>query len=337
MYWKNFWIAVTFLAGAYMFWRWCFGYVLPFAFGALLAVLLQPIAAWFEAHHVPRPVAAFLSLAVGGGATLLVLASLVALVFTELLQLSHRLPHYLSRGEQLVRSHREAEAHLVHQLHLTPSLINTSLTGLFRMAEALVRGLLLQLLKLPSLGLVVVIGTVAAYFLIRDHRWLSVQMLKALPPAVRPQYQAAKYDIVNGTLGFLKAEVFLVGMTAAITAVGLLLVGIRYGVLVGIGAGILDLIPYLGPTVILGPWILIAWILGQHIVALKLLLVLLAVALARQILEPRLVGSNMGLHPLTAVVALYLGIRVFGASGVVIGPITALMLRVVYRAHQAIG
>ncbi len=320
-----------------MFWRWCFGYVLPFALGALLAVLLKPIAVWFEARHVPRPVAALLSLAVGGGATLVVLAAFAALVFTELMHLSHRLPYYLSHGEQLLRSHREAEAHLVHQLHLTPSFINTALTGLYRMAEALVRGLLLQLLKLPSLGLVVVIGIVAAYFLIRDHRQISVQMLKALPPSVRPQYQAVKYDIVNGTLGFLKAEIFLVGMTAVITAVGLLMAGIRYGVLVGMGAGILDLIPYLGPTAILGPWILIAWILGQHIVAVKLALVLLGVALARQILEPRLVGSNMGLHPLTAVVALYLGIRVFGASGVVIGPITALMLRVVYRAHRAIG
>lgn len=337
MYWKNLAITVIFLVSAYAFWRWCFGYIVPFVFGALLAVLLRPIASWFEAHRVPRPLAAILSLAVGGGAALVVLASLVALVFTELLQLSHRLPHYLSRGEELVRSHRKAETQLVHQLHLTPSLVNTSLTSVYRLAETLVRGLLLQLLKLPSLGLVVVIGTVAAYFLIRDHRWISTQMLKALPPSMRPQYQAAKYDIVNGTLGFLKAEFLLVGMTAAITTVGLLLLGIRYGVLVGIGAGLLDLIPYLGPTAILGPWIVIAWILGQHIVAIKLTFVLLAVALARQMLEPRLVGSNMGLHPLAAVVALYLGIRVFGASGVVIGPITALMLRVVNHAHRAIG
>ncbi len=337
MYWKSFWVSIVFLLSAYVFWRWCLGYIVPFVFGALLAMLLQPIASWFESHHVPRSGAALMSLAVGGGGVLIVLGSVVSLLVAELLQLSHRLPQYLSRGEHLIQHNRDWEAQLVRQLHVRPRLVNTSLTSLYHISEGLVRSLMVLLLKVPNLGLVVIIGTVTAYFLIRDHRWISTQVLRALPPSIRPQYQAAKYDIVNGTLGFLKAEALLVFLTAAITAAGLLLLGIRYGVLVGIAAGLLDLVPYLGPTAILGPWILGAWFLGQHVLALKLLLVLLAVALARQILEPRLVGSNMGVHPLVAVIALYIGIRLFGASGVIIGPITALMLRVVHRTQQAIS
>lgn len=336
-YWKSFWISVAFLLGAYVFWRWCLGYILPFVFGSLIAVLLQPIAAWFESHQVPRSGSAILSLAVGGGGTLMLLGAIGSLLIAELLQLSRKLPQYLSRGEHVIRRNRDWEAHLVSQLHLSPNIVSTALTGFYHVLEGVVRSLLLVLVRLPNVGLVVVIGTVTAYFLIRDRRWLSAQVLRALPPSVRPQYQVAKYDIVNGTLGFLKAEAVLVFMTAAITTAGLLMMGIRYGVLVGIMAGLLDLIPYLGPTVILGPWIVVAWLLGQHMMAVKLLLVLLAVAVARQTLEPRLVGSNMGVHPLVAVIALYIGIRLFGASGVVIGPITALMLKVVYRTHRAIS
>lgn len=299
--------------------------------------MLQPVADWFETRRVPRPGAALLSLVVGGSATILVLGSVVSLVASELLQLSRRLPEYLTRGEQLMQHHREWDTTLVRHLHLSPSLVNTSLTTLYHLSEGLVRSLLLLVLKIPSLGLVVVIGTVSAYFLIRDHQRISAHMLGALPPSIRPQYQAAKYDIVNGTLGFLKAEALLVFMTAAITTAGLLVMGIRYGVLVGIAAGLLDLIPYLGPTAILGPWILLAWVVGHHILAVKLLIVLLAVALVRQLLEPRLVGANMGLHPLVALMALYIGVRLFGASGIIIGPVTALILKVVYRAHQTIG
>ena len=335
-YWSNLAWAVLFMAGAYCFWRWCISYILPFAIGALMAFLLRPIARWFERHGLSPAVAAFWSLVVGGGSVALTLAAVMTLLVSELVQLMQRLPRYVKLWRTILAYHRALGARVMADLHLTPGVLNSSMGGLYHVAETLLRHILLFLLHVPDAGLVVVIAVLAAYFFLRDHHWASQLVLLGLPPSLRPQYQKVKYDIVNGTLGFFKAELVLVSVTAAITTAGLLLIGARYAVLVGMSAGLMDLVPYLGPTVILGPWALVLLMTGQYFGAAKLGLVLFAVAIARQILEPRLVGANMGLHPLVAIVALYLGFRTFGASGVLIGPLTALALRVLYQSRTTV-
>lgn len=336
-YWSNMVWSILFLAGAYCFWRWCIGYILPFLLGALMAFFLRPISERLENWGLSRATAALGSLVLAGGLVILTMSAVIALLVSEIVQLSQRLPKYVKEWRVLLDHHRGMGEAAISQLHLNPTVLNSSLGGMVRVAEGMLRQLLLFLLHVPDVALVLLLSTLTAFFLLRDHRWASRMALRTLPPGMRTRYREMKYGIVNGTLAFIKAELFLVSVTAAVTTAGLLVAGFRYAVLAGVLAGLLDLLPYLGPTVILGPWAAILLMSGHYLAAAKLGMVLATVAIARQVLEPRLVGTSMGLHPLVALGALYIGIRTFGASGVIVGPLTALGLRVMYQSrHGAI-
>lgn len=212
------------------------------------------------------------------------------------------------------------------------SLINSQLTTAYKLTTTVLHTLLAVLLGLPNVLLVAVLAVVAAFFLVRDKRIVASVLEWLMPPGMRHRLPSLRIEVIRGTLGFLRAQVFLVATTAVTTTMGLLLYGSHYAVLLGLVAGLLDLIPFLGPTALLAPWAAVMFVLGQPVAGLELLVVLAGVALIRQLIEPRLLGAGTGLHPLTALVALYVGIQLFGPIGFVIGPITAVVLKAAARA-----
>ncbi|PSR33249.1 MAG: hypothetical protein C7B44_14800, partial [Sulfobacillus thermosulfidooxidans] len=152
--------------------------------------------------------------------------------------------------------------------------------------------------------------------------------VKWVPPPIRPYVHHVHDDILAGALGFLKAQGTLIALTTFGTMAGLIFFGFKYAVLIGVLAGLLDFVPYMGPTTLLAPWAVVAFLSGAMMDGVKVLTVMLGVALLRQFTEPRLVGQNMGLHPLVALAALYFGVRLFGPAGFILGPISAVVIKV---------
>jgi predicted PurR-regulated permease PerM len=145
---------------------------------------------------------------------------------------------------------------------------------------------------------------------------------------MRPYMHHVHDDILAGAVGFIKAQILLVSLTAFSTMAGLLIFGFRYAVLMGVLAGLLDFVPYLGPTTLLVPWSVFFIADGKIVAGIEILTVMLAVAVVRQLAEPRFVGQKMGLHPLVAIGAMYFGAHFFGPAGFVVGPISAMIIKV---------
>lgn len=130
---------------------------------------------------------------------------------------------------------------------------------------------------------------------------------------------------------YLKAQVVILCVISVLCAAGLWAMGIRHGVTTGILAGILDALPFIGTGIVLVP--MAFWQLIQgHIWRCLLLLLLYGVcALARELLEPKLIGDRMGIYPVLILLAIYMGIKLYGLSGVVLGPFSFLIIREIYR------
>ena len=121
-------------------------------------------------------------------------------------------------------------------------------------------------------------------------------------------------------------------IAATMTAAGLMLLGTRYWLILAILIGILDNIPVVGPGIIFFPWVGIAILTSDMPKAIALSLLYLAIFSFRQLLEPKIMGDSVGIHPLAMLLALYGGIVAFGVIGIFVGPITAIVLKAVFGA-----
>lgn len=328
-YWQKFVIWAMLVVAAYAFWRWMVWYLLPFAIALVVAGMVRPIVDHFERWGLGRATAAALTLGliVVGMATLS--GAILTLLTAELVQLTHRMPEYLHERPWHLTHYLRLWNQMRGQLGLGGGTLNQEVHSLYRLLGIVVRALAHSLVQLPELALMMIIATIAAFFVLRDD-WLVKRALKALtPPPLRRYIGTFSIHMVDGIWGYIRAELALISVTALATTGGLLVIRAPYAVLVGLTAGVLDLVPFMGPAALLFVWALGATLTGHGGLAVRLMAVLVVVAVTRQIIEPRLVGHGTGLHPLVVLFSLYLAVRLFGAGGVIIGPMTAVVFQAV--------
>ena len=109
--------------------------------------------------------------------------------------------------------------------------------------------------------------------------------------------------------------------------IGLSLLRVNYALLVALLVAIVDIFPILGTGTILIPWAVFALVSGNVGLGSGLLILYGVSLIVRQVLEPKIVGNSIGLHPLATLAAVYLGIKFTGFLGIFIGPIVALCIK----------
>ena len=122
----------------------------------------------------------------------------------------------------------------------------------------------------------------------------------------------------------------LLGITFLILNVGLLVLRVRYPLLAALAITVVDALPVFGTGTILIPWALVLFLRGQTKTGVGLVVLYGAAALSRQALEPRLVGKQVGLNPVLTLLALYTGYRLLGVGGMIVFPITAMLLKQIW-------
>ena len=126
-------------------------------------------------------------------------------------------------------------------------------------------------------------------------------------------------------LGWLKAQVKLSGVTFGMMALSFLLLRIPYGLLWAFLVALLDAFPILGTGAVLVPWSLVSFLQGDSLRAFGLLGTYAAVTVTRTVLEPRLVGRQLGLDSLVTLVCFYAGFRLWGILGMILAPMLAVV------------
>ena len=134
--------------------------------------------------------------------------------------------------------------------------------------------------------------------------------------------------------GWLKAQAMLMGVTFLVVTAGLMVLQLDYPLLFGALVALVDALPLLGAGVILIPWSLLSFLRGANRCAIGLILVYGAAALIRSILEPKLIGKQIGLHPILTLAAMYAGYRLVGVTGLILFPIGVMLIQQVLKLTQ---
>ena len=118
------------------------------------------------------------------------------------------------------------------------------------------------------------VACLTAFFLVRDQEMLSSFALSLLPDQWEDAAWHLQREVLGGAIGFLKAQLIIVLITTVLTSLGLWIMGADYALILGICAGVLDLVPFLGPTAILAPWACFMLMQGNLAFGIQLLALL---------------------------------------------------------------
>lgn len=130
---------------------------------------------------------------------------------------------------------------------------------------------------------------------------------------------------------YIKAQSIIMCTIIVICVTGLWSSGIRNGIVTGILAGVLDALPFIGTGCVLVPVAVWQLIQGNFWRCGWVLLLYGGCALVREFLEPKLIGSKMGIYPVVILMAIYTGIKLYGLSGVILGPFSFLIIKEIYQ------
>lgn len=189
--------------------------------------------------------------------------------------------------------------------------------------------------SIPSLIVSVVITVISTFFMSIDFD-LVLGFLKKLIPS-------SKKDIVDTSVGYLKSMIgvyiksyaLLFVLTFVELTIGFLLLKIPYAMLLALLISIFDLMPILGTGGILLPWALILVVMGNLPLAAGIAALYVIITAVRQTLEPKIVGAQIGLHPLATLIAMLLGLRLFGLVGLIAFPVTLAVVTAMNRTRKA--
>ncbi len=314
--------------------------ILPFLFAFLLAVIVEPLVYLFETRfRLNRNLAAGLSLAITVGGVVYFFFIIISTVIKDLAKLIPRLAVY---SDQAIAGFMDAVSGMqlfflqynmsdnIQQI-IQDSLQHTagSFTGIVNNS---IQILTTSLSALPGFFVFLMITAVATYLIVIDRYAIRRFVMDFIPQTAKPQTSSILSQLVHVLFGFLKAYSILISITAAVTMIGLKMIGLDYILTIGIIVGLLDMLPILGPGAFFIPWILWEFVMGNPKLGISLLVLYVTISLIRQFLEPKIVGDNIGLHPLATLMSLYIGMRLGGIVGLIAGPVILVILVASYRA-----
>ncbi len=144
-----------------------------------------------------------------------------------------------------------------------------------------------------------------------------------------------KKGISEAGAAYLKTQLILMGITSVVCSVGLAIMGNSYALLAGLGIGFLDALPVLGSGFVFVPWVLISFFNGRVKDGFILLITYGVCQLIREFLEPKLLGDKIGVKPVYTVMAMYVGLKLFGFFGFILGPVGLIIIK--YAATEFAG
>jgi len=186
--------------------------------------------------------------------------------------------------------------------------------------------------KLPSFAVAAVVFVMAAYFLSADWPSLRARAAGRLPTGPRIFAGQVRRAVSAGFGGYVRSELILSVGVFFILLGGFFLIGQDYALLLALLLAVLDFIPILGSGTVMVPWAAVDLLLGDLRHAVELLVVWGVVALFRRVAEPKVLGDQTGLSPILSLVSVYVGMKLAGVLGMVLGPVICLVVLNVGRS-----
>ncbi|WP_349670689.1 sporulation integral membrane protein YtvI [Lacrimispora sp.] len=180
---------------------------------------------------------------------------------------------------------------------------------------------------LPGMFLKILLMIISTFFIAGDYDLMVEFITRQLPHKTVEMLWQIKEFMVDTLFVYIRSYALIMAITFVELSIGLTMIRVSNAILIALAISVFDILPVLGTGGIMLPWMMIAAIQGNGPLAMGLLLVYLVITVIRNILEPKIVGSQIGLHPIVALLSMFVGAELFGIMGMISFPIFFSLLR----------
>lgn len=309
----------------------------PFIIALLISFLMEPLVKKFQSIKIPRGFSVSLSMIIFFGSLITLLSLALVRIVVELTKLYSNIPEYshksmiilndvFQRGKDL---YIQIPPEMLIPVQTTVQTL-TEKVGLFLTGFA--KSVLGALSSLPGMLIFTLITIVATFFMTKDKYLISAFVYRQLPDIWSTRLRSLKTSLFASLLGFLKAQSILLTLTFTESFIGLSLIGVDYALIIALCIALIDILPILGTGTILVPWALVSFAFGDFRIGVCLLILWGIIICVRYMVEPKIMGASLGIHPLIALMSMFIGLKLVGVAGVLLGPATVIFIKACMNA-----
>jgi predicted PurR-regulated permease PerM len=333
-----FYIAAAILIAGYVVY-WLRDVLTPILLAFIIAYVLDPVVDRLEAWHVPRP--AGIAIVLGGtlGALILFLALVVPGIAADVAGVIQELPRQLAAlwtriGPWLEQRGVGVPHSATEWVERLNALASEVASAMLAPAGSVFSAFMGGTLSVLGSGAAALVGLVLAVYLLNDFDRITAGVRALIPWRWRETVTSYAGEIDHILSQFMRGQLIVMAVLAVLYSAAYALLGVRLAVPIGIVAGILNVIPYLGSAFALVAGVLMSLLDGWHV--WQLVGVVLAYAAVQTlegfVITPRIVGQTVGVSEIWVLVALFVGAEIFGFLGVLLAVPAAAVVNI-FVAH----
>ncbi len=317
----KFWLAAL---AVFVLFLWAFqDILLPFIAGFVLAYFLDPVADWLERRGLNRVLATMLILVAAVLVVVFIVLLVVPILGDQALKLAQDLPSLLKA--LLAKFDAWAPQTIKDMIARSGTDIQGSVGDIASRAAVWIAAVISSIwsggMALVNIFSLLIVTPIVAFYLLADWDNIVAKVDGWLPRDHVDEVRAIARDIDTALAGFIRGQGTVCLLLGLFYAVGLTLAGLKFGLAIGLGAGLLSFIPYIGALT--GGVMAIGVGLVQFWPDWSSVLIIIAIFAAGQFIEgnflsPKLVGGSIGLHPVWLMFALFAFSYVFGFVGLLL-------------------
>ncbi|AIQ73215.1 MULTISPECIES: AI-2E family transporter [Paenibacillus] len=296
-------------------------------------LLIEPLARFLNRRGLGKPFASAISVLLFLIVLLGTLFGAGLLITIQALHFQENLPKYT----YVVQQHFvETTTYLQQKIDNLPPDITNKVNGYFKDATDVLTGWLITFLKymagilgsfstfMANFGIAIIL----AFFLSMEIKdWRKIAHDK-MPKTFKNAFAFLQGNVFKAIGSYLKAQLILISITFAIVLVGLFILRTGNEITMALVCAVFDVLPLLGVTTILVPWIIYLFIVGNTSLAIGLIILLAIVLIVRQLLEPKITGNSIGVSSAFLMLSfVILSTSAFGMAGLILSPILLILIK----------
>ncbi len=323
-----------FLLFLYIFINYIGGLFLPFIIGYILCIILYPLFKILNNRYkIPKPISSILCISALVFLVIFLGVGIVGQIVKEAKEFAKDLPYYIesikltfdeinNKAQDLIKILPDGlERTFINFLENSSSIIGELLgNGLKNTSIKVIR-------KTPNALMITIISIISCYLMLIDKENMQKFIIRQLPKKYADKFSIVKTGIGDAVFGYIRAQAIIMCLIATICFIGLLILKAPYALFIAVIIGIVDALPVFGSGFILWPWALYNVITKNYGLAIGLIIMYVVILLTRQFVEPKILGKQIGIHPLATLMSIYVGLQVFGVFGFIIGPIIMVIIK----------
>ncbi|HAA24512.1 MAG TPA: AI-2E family transporter [Ruminiclostridium sp.] len=329
--WIRIGILAVLVAGLLFLLMWYAGRVFraaaPLWLGILAAYFLLPVVEWLEKHKLSTKSSIIAAFALSLMILLAILLWLVPILIDNIKDLADIIPDLCSKTIHNIRTF--VEKNMPEQWRGT--VLNEIDSKFTLISEKITEAIYDFVSALPgtvSIIIDILLAWIISFYILKDRDRIIKRFNYLFPEQYREDAVCFLRDIHRVVIRFIQGQVFIALILAVVETFGLYMAGMPYAPLLGFIGGVSNIIPYFGPYIGAVPAITVALAISPWKALWTAAVFIIAQQLDNIFLSPKIMKGNLGLHPITTIMAVIIGGRMFGVPGLLFGVPAAAMLKI---------